>query len=129
MNKRKIEKMYCPVCLNYTMELSENGLIHLTINNRRITRGKFFFNRGKDYQSFVKGLNLALEDFYKLYSDFKNPMVIENIELYSSDLTCKEGCSYDGNVKVSVVDILVLKDELWRIAMDLGKKYKMKFKT
>ena len=93
--------MHCPVCLNFTMELSKNGLIHLTINNRRITRGKFIFNRGKDYQSFVKGLFLALEDFYKLYSDFKNPMVIKNIELYSSDLTCKNGCSYDGNITTS----------------------------
>ena len=101
----------------------------MTTNNRRITRGKFFFNRGKDYQSFVKGLNLALEDFYKLYSDFQNPMVIKNIELYSSDLTCKDGCSYDGNINVSVVDIFVSKDELWWRAMDLGKKYKMKFKT
>ncbi|MCY4523853.1 MAG: hypothetical protein OXB84_03850 [Halobacteriovoraceae bacterium] len=129
MISQKIEKMYCPVCLNYTMELSKNGIIYLAMNNRRITKGKFFFNREKGYQNFIEGLHLALEEFYKLYSDFQNPQVIEHIELHSSDVVCKTGCSFDGSVKVSVIGILISKEDLWRAALEVGEKYYMEFKS
>lgn len=118
--------MYCPKCLNNTLAINSRGVVHLMINGKKMDSGRFLFNFGEMTKTeFLDTFTEKIESFFKWYSNFQNQEPIAVVELYTSDLTCEDGCIIPIEHYVSVIDILIKKDTLLKILSEAAESYQM----
>lgn len=119
--------MYCPVCFADTLYMKPRGVITTIINGKQMNTGRFLFNDIKDSHTEMLGkLKAKVEEFFKWYSSFQNKDPITKFGLYSSDFSCKKECKIPINTRISIIGILFTPDEVNKILLELGTKYKMK---
>jgi len=121
--------MYCPKCLGDSLYLREHGVINLIINNKQMDAGRFLYNLSDQSGEELKmALSQKVEEFFKWYSNFKNREAIEIIELCTSDVFCENKCSIPLNHRLSVIDVLISRQQLAELCEDIGQKYNMSIK-
>lgn len=119
--------MYCPKCLNSTLNFNTRGIIHVIINGKQMDSGRFLYNLDHlDDPSFLMDLNDKVEEFFKWYSQFQNQEVITNVELCTSDVVCDNKCAIAIDLKFSIIDVMVRKKTLVKILEELSKRYGIK---
>ncbi len=96
------------------------------INGKKMDSGRFLFNFGEMTSAeFLQAFTEKIESFFKWYSNFQNQDPIAVVELYTSDLTCEDGCPIPIEHYVSVIDILIKKDTLLKILSSQAEKFNM----
>ncbi len=118
--------MYCPKCLNNTLAINSRGVVHLMINGKKMDSGRFLFNFGEmTNNELIEAFTEKIESFFKWYSNFQNQEPIALVELYTSDLSCEDGCPIPIEHYVSVIDLLIKKETLNKILNSAADKYSM----
>ncbi|PIK16627.1 hypothetical protein [Halobacteriovorax sp. JY17] len=118
--------MYCPKCLNNTLAINSRGVVHLMINGKKMDSGRFLFNFGEmTNNELIEAFTEKIESFFKWYSNFQNQDPIALVELYTSDLSCEDGCPIPIEHYVSVIDLLIKKETLDKILNSAAEKYSM----
>ena len=122
--------MYCPICFNDSLNLSQSGVVHLIINGKQMDAGRFLFNLEdeKRKQETTKALITKVREFFQWYSNFQNKEPISVIELVSSDFSCDTGCVVPSTNKYSIIDVVVERSELEKILKEEGDKYLLEIK-
>ena len=117
---------YCPTCFNNTLHLQPKGVVHVFINGKKMDAGRFLFNlEDRDKRFVINDLEKKIEEFFSWYGNFKNKEAIKKIELISSDMFCESGCSFPVGQKFSMIDILVPREVIAKIAKKMGEKYSL----
>lgn len=117
--------MYCPVCFQNTMKIRSSGVIKLSFNGKSRNTSLFTYNLQKETQEQLDAkLREKIVDFFSFYSEFNNKTPIKNVEIYSADFMCTNGCKIDVmNTKVSVVGIVFPAPLVKKILQDEGQKF------
>jgi hypothetical protein len=118
---------YCPICLNDTLELSDNGVVDLIINNKQMDTGRFLYNMARDdsdkiFEAFTK----KMEEFFEWYSNFQNQDPIKYVQLITGDFKCKNTCSIPMGTKFSVIVALFEQEKVDTAIKRIAEKYNMK---
>jgi hypothetical protein len=115
--------MYCPTCLNNTLELNSRGVIRLLFNGKSKNTSLFSYNLATDTQEKLERLLIEkVKDYFKWYGDFQNKTPIKSFECYTTDTKCKKGCiiTPDSN-KASVINVLFSSERILEILRTEGK--------
>ncbi len=121
--------MYCPKCLNESLYLCDHGVVNLIINNKQMDAGRFLYSMDDHSRDeLIAALSLKIEEFFKWYSNFKNREDIEVVELCTSDVVCENKCSLGLNHRISIIDVLISKNQLAELLAEIGNKYNMNIK-
>lgn len=122
--------MYCPKCLEDGLFLKSRGVVELVINGKQMDAGRFLFNsdtskKEEIYSDFQK----KLEEFFLWYSQFNNPLPIQEVELSTADFKC-EVCGFSPSFKqrFPIADILIPQKLVIKYLKELGVKYKLDIK-
>jgi hypothetical protein len=117
--------MYCPVCFNDSLGLSQSGVVHLIINGKQMDAGRFLFNLDNRPEDMKRDFNAKLEEFFKWYGGFENKEPITNVFICSSDFRCDSGCKISLSNKFSVVDQLLKREEVMKKLNEMAEKYNL----
>lgn len=118
--------MYCPKCLNNTLEISNTGVIQVIVNGLKKDSSKFAFNLIKDSKEDLKEhICECLEDTIKWYSSFSNQAPISSVQLLTGNVFCENHCSI-ANQEVDVVGVIITKLALFKLVNEIAKKYGVK---
>lgn len=116
--------MYCPVCMNNTLNFSASGVVHVILNDKQMDAGRFYYNLDNiDDPHFLEELTKKLEEFFRWYSNFQNKEAITKIQLCTSDVVCEEKCNVPMANRFSILDVLVSRKKIETILEKLSKKY------
>ncbi len=118
--------MYCPTCLNDSLQINKSGIINIIINSKKLDNGRFLFNLVDQTEEQVfETFEDKAEDFFKWYSKFQNPSKIQRIQIISSNFNCTSGCPFKANMKKSVLGVLLPEEEVKEVILTLGEKYNL----
>lgn len=118
--------MYCPICLNNTLNVNSRGVVHLVVNGKKMDSGRFLFNfNDMSKDEFLQSFIAKVESFFKWYSNFENKEPIAIVELFTNDIACLDSCKIPIGHYVSVIDLLVNKETLKNLLNEHAQKYQM----
>ena len=115
--------LYCPKCLNSTISIKSKGVAFFLVNGKQQDSSRILYNIDKDPEIFHDDFYKALENFMKWYLNFKNRSPITKFSMYTNRFSCDSGCSFSGNTRFSVVNILISSDDIIKFINMAGKKY------
>lgn len=120
--------MYCPVCLNDGLKINSKGILKLSFNGKQKDSSKVLYNLKKETTEQVYGnIKDKMEEFFKWYSTFNNKETIENVEIFTLDLTCtSKNCAMPFNSKISMIGMIIDQKKVKEFTEELGKKYNIK---
>lgn len=121
---------YCPKCLNSTLYLKDKGVVDLMINGKQMDAGRFLFNEEKSSRAEIyRELRKKMDEFFCWYTEFKNKVPIETVELCSADFKC-ESCGFGPTIKQrqSIIDVLVPKKIVEDYMKELSASYNIELK-
>ncbi len=119
-------KLYCPVCLNQTLKLSQSGIVQLSLNHKQLPTSRFLYNLEKDSgEQIDQYLFQTLEDLFKWYGSFKNKNPITSLEIWTSSMVCKTGCLMPAGLKQNVIGLLYTESFIKNQCLELAKKYQL----
>lgn len=118
--------MYCPKCLNNTLRVSSRGVVHLVINGKKMDSGRFLFNfQDMTKKEILEAFTQKLDSFFEWYSTFKNKEPISEVELFTNDINCVDGCKIPIGHNVSAIDLLIEKKTLHSLLEEHSKKFNL----
>ena len=117
--------MYCPNCLNNTLELKSRGVIRLLFNGKAKNTSLFSYNLQTDNQDKLERLLIEkVRDYFKWYGGFQNKTPIRYFECYTADTKCRKGCALGpDNNKSSVINVLFDLERIVEILNEEGKTF------
>ncbi len=116
--------LYCPKCLDTSIQLESKGVVHFIINGKHQDTSQLLFNLEKDEQDeFVAQFAKKIDEFMCWYKQFKNRKPISSIQVFTNNYRCKNGCTFTANLKFSVVDILLPAAKIIEIVHNAGKQH------
>lgn len=116
--------LYCPSCLNQTLDLNRKGVIHISINNIQMETGRILFNQDREEEEEIFNNCLKkIEDYFKWYRSFKNKEPIKKLQIMSSDFYCSNGCKIPMNMRFTIVGLLVPPEKVHEAISELAEKY------
>lgn len=118
--------MYCPICFNDSLAISQSGVVHIIINGKQMDTGRFLFNLDNRPEDMKRDFNAKLEEFFKWYGGFENKEPITNVFICSSDFRCDAGCKIPLSNKFSVVDQILNREEVMKKLNEMAEKYNLK---
>ena len=119
--------MYCPVCFNDTLKLASSGVVKMSFNGKSKATSQFFYNlkEENDAQIYEK-LHSVVEDYFSWYENFQNKDEIKEVSLVSSDFKCTGGCGLGPHFSLSVVNLVVPKENVIKAVRQLADKHHLK---
>ena len=118
--------MYCPRCLNSSLQMKQSGVANVVLNHKQMDRGRFLYNLDRQSQHEVnEEFKKKVVDFFRWYSNFKNQDPIEHIEIYSNDFYCTNGCPIGPNDKFSLIGELINYSVVVEVITEIAKKYEI----
>lgn len=129
MTDTMVVSMYCPKCMNPSLQLSSSGVVNVVINKKQMDAGRFLFNLNSHRkEQIIKDFENKLEEFFNWYASFQNPEPITQVSLTSGDFACENGCRLDINSKFSIVDVLIPKKIILNKLNALGEKHRLQIR-
>ncbi len=117
--------MYCPQCLNDTLQIQEKGTVFILINGKTNNTGRIRYNLEKDKEEeILRNIKEKIVEVLKWYSTFKNIPPVFQLELASSDYKCMRKCPISATSKFTIVDVLIKKKDLLEIIEELNSTYR-----
>lgn len=120
--------MYCPKCLNYSLQINDKGIANIIINGKRMDRGLIYFKFTDEFEQreSKEKIKEKIVEFFAWYSKFQNILPITRVELTTSDFNCSKKCVIPPNLQLSIIDIIISKNELQLFLDDIAPKYGLK---
>lgn len=116
--------MYCPKCFNDTLKISSSGVVKLTFNGKAKATSQFYYNLAEDDEHDIYDkLENVVKDYFSYYGNFQNKDPIKEVEAFSIDFKCSNGCVVDVNNRVNVIGLIFNKSELKKALTTLAPKY------
>ena len=116
--------MYCPVCFNQTLKIASSGVVRVTFNQKSRNTNQFFYDLKKDKTSdLIKKFREVVVDYFSWYGTFQNKGAIKEVTLTSIDFVCSNGCKMNNSCRMTVVDLVLNKEEIKKILDEEGKKF------
>ncbi|MFN8369204.1 MAG: hypothetical protein U0T83_01115 [Bacteriovoracaceae bacterium] len=117
------ESNYCPVCFNLSLDIHEKAVVTLLVNKLKRDNGNFIARAEDKHEVFVQSLEAKLKEFFSWYAQFKNRATVEEIQLITSSVSCRQNCKLPLDNKVNLVGILIGKKELIEIVKKIAALY------
>lgn len=116
--------IYCPKCLDTSINLESSGVIHFIINGRHQETSQLLFSIDDfNKEKFAKEFKVKIAEFMVWYSQFKNREELSSIQVFTNNYRCKNGCAFSANLKFSVVEVLLSANEIVEIVKECGKEH------
>ena len=116
--------MYCPVCLNQSLTVSSQGVVHVVINGKQRDNGRFLFSMlPKDQKKLVNDFKTKVDEFFQWYTGLANHGPIAKVELLTSDMKCKKGCRFPTQSRFSAVNVILSEGLIAQIVQEYGQKH------
>jgi len=120
--------MYCPVCLQHTIQVKPVGVIKMTFDGKSLNNSLFTYNLQKET---VEQLNAKLREkvreYLSFYSEFKNKSEIKRIDIFSSDFVCLNSCKLSPQTtKFSVTGCVFSPEDVKKVLSEESAKLKLK---
>lgn len=116
--------IYCPKCLDTSINLELSGVVHFIINGRHQETSQLLFSVDDfDQEKFAKEFRVKISEFMVWYSQFKNREVISSIQVFTNNYRCNNGCAFSANLKFSVVEVLLSANQIVNIVRECGREY------
>ena len=116
--------MYCPVCFNDTLKIASSGVVKVTFNGKSKSTSQFYYNLLQERPLELSNkFRAVVADYFQWYSTFQNKDFIKTITLTSHDFICTNHCSLSVEYKLSVVDLVLTKENIREIAHSEAKRF------
>jgi len=118
--------MYCPVCFNDTLKIASSGVVKFSFNGKAKATSQFYYNLNIDSEKdILEKLDTVVKEYFIYYSGFQNKDPLQEVECYSIDFKCQNGCVINTSNKVNVLGLIFSKAELIKSINTFGDKYQI----
>ena len=116
--------MYCPVCFNDTLKITSSGVVKVTFNGKSKSTSQFYYNLLQERPSvLLNKFRAVVSDYFQWYATFQNKDSIKTITLTSNDFVCSHRCSLSVEYKLSVIDLVLTKEEITEVVNAEAKRF------
>lgn len=122
--------IYCPQCFNESLEISKKGIVHFSLNNKKMGRSRFLYNRERESEEDIKkAFEEVVKEYMRWFSTLQNAGPITSINLVSNSFVCCRGCTIGADHYFSVVDSLFSLEYVLSVIDKNAQKYNIDFNT
>lgn len=117
--------LYCPKCLDSSIQLESSGKVHFIINGKHQETSQLLFRDllGSGPEEFLAEFEHKIDEFMKWYKQFKHRDPIRSIQVFTNNYRCKNGCAFSPNLKFSVIDTLLPAKRVVEIVRKAGDRH------
>lgn len=118
--------MYCPTCLNNSLNIKPSGVIEILISEKKMDSGRFLYNANGSKDELYADARKKFEEFIKWLSNFSNLEPVKKVKFMTADVKCESGCA-TAFTKVSAVGEVISSAQVNNLLAEMGEKYNMEF--
>lgn len=116
--------MYCPTCFNDTLKIASSGVVKLSFNKKARNTSQLIYNIKTDTDDeLLQKFRDVITDYFNWYSGFQNKDPIREIQAYSFDFICSQGCKLKVSNQLSVIGLLINKKEIYSLLSEEANKF------